>query len=73
VTARLTSTVFAEGSFVIEIVSAGSPFTREIEVTGSCASATVATSPIVRGPFLAAPSSWAAEVGTSGRARSRRE
>ena len=63
-TARLTSTVLAAGSFVIEIVRAGSPFTREIEVTGSCASATVATSPIVRVPSP----NWAAEVGTSGSA-----
>ena len=64
VTARLTSTVLAAGSFVIEMVRAGSPFTREIEVTGSWARVTAATSPIVRAP----PAACAGEVGTSGRA-----
>ena len=53
VTARDTSTVLAEGSFVTAIVRAGSPFTREIEVTGSCSCATVATSAIVTAPACA--------------------
>ncbi len=47
VTAFDTSTVFAAGSFVTEIVRAGSPFTREMLETGLSASSTDATSAIV--------------------------
>ncbi len=63
-TARLTSTVLAAGSFVIEMVRAGSPFTREMDVTGSWPRTTVATSAIVTVPAA----SCSAEVGTSGSA-----
>ena len=59
-----TSTVLAAGSFVIAIVTAGSPFTREIVATGSWPCSTVATSAIVTAP------AWncSASVGTSGSA-----
>ena len=60
-----TSTVFAAGFFVIEIVSDGSPLTREIAVTGFETISTSATSAIVttvRPPSSGSPAMSSAEV-----------
>ncbi len=46
-TACETATVLPAGDFVIAMVSDGSPLTREIPVTGSSTSSTVAMSAIV--------------------------
>ena len=42
-----TSTVLAAGTLVTEMVNAGTPFTREMLVTGFSTTATVETSPMV--------------------------
>ena len=62
-TALDTSTVFADGSLVTAIVSAGLPSTREMEVTGSALLA-----PGDVGDRLRSPAACAASVGTSGSA-----
>ena len=69
-TARDTSTVFAAGSFVTEIVSAGRPLTSETVVTGSWFDTTVATSPIVGMcvEVLSGPLYWAAVTPVRGSA-----